>query len=331
MPEAPRESLLTVTYAEIERAAQALAGVAHHTPILTSRQINELVGAEVFFKCENFQRVGAFKFRGGYYATSQLSDDQARYGVCTHSSGNHAQAIALAAQLRQIPAYIVMPSNAPAVKRAAVLGYGAQVIECEPTLVARERTAQRVIAETGATFIHPYDHPQVIAGQGTAARELILELREQQVELDVMIAPIGGGGLMSGSALSTRALSPQTEVWGAEPRGADDAYRSLQTGELVLQTGPHTICDGLLTSLGQLTWPIIKEHLTQIITVTDAEVIKALRLVMSRLKIIIEPSCATPLAALLSQPLPAHVRRIGVILSGGNVDLDRLSSLQPLT
>jgi len=321
--------LYAACYEDVEVAAKVLDGVAHHTPTFSSRQINDLVGAEVHFKCENFQRVGAFKFRGGYNAVSSLSDAEARRGVCTHSSGNHAQAIALAAQIRGIPAYIVMPTSAPQVKRTAVEGYGAQVIECEPTLEARESTAKHVVSQTGATFIHPYDHPGVIAGQGTAARELIMDLSAWDKPIDLMIAPIGGGGLMSGTALSTRALLPQALIWGAEPLGADDAYQSLMAGELIPQTGPHTICDGLLTSLGQLTWPIIRDHLERIITVTDTEVISALRLILSRLKIVIEPSCAAPLAALIKTTLPPHVKRIGVILSGGNVDLDRISHLQP--
>ena len=318
-----------LSFQDIEEAAYTLKGVAHHTPVLSSTQINRLVGAKVYFKCENFQRVGAFKFRGGFNAVSALTPEQAAQGVCTHSSGNHAQAIALAAQLRGIPAYIVMPTSAPTVKRAAVEGYGAKVIECEPTLEARETTAARVVVETGATFIHPYDHPHVIAGQGTAARELIQELNQQGETLDLVIAPIGGGGLMAGTALSTRALLPKAIIWGAEPLGADDAARSFAQGKLIPQTSPTTICDGLLTSVGELTWPILRDHLEQIITVTDEEVIHALRLTLSRLKILIEPSCATPLAALLHADIPKHVRRIGVILSGGNVDLDALSGLSP--
>lgn len=317
----------TLTYEAIESAAEVLAGVAHCTPVLSSRLINDIVGANIYFKCENFQRIGAFKFRGGFHAVSKLSDADAHKGVCTHSSGNHAQAIALAAQTRGIPAYIVMPNTAPKVKKEAVLGYGAQVIECKPTLLDRERSAQKVVEETGAHFIHPYNDPHVIAGQGTAARELIFELRNQNIELDAIIAPIGGGGLMSGTAISTQALSPQTLIWGAEPEGADDAYRSWKAGELILQDNPNTICDGLLTSLGSITWPIIQKHLDQIITVSDQEVLQALNLILSRLKIIIEPSCATPLAALIKQHLPQNIKQIGVILSGGNVDLERLALL----
>jgi len=316
-----------VTYQDIEDAAGILLGIAHKTPVLTSRLINDQVGAEVFFKCENFQKVGAFKFRGGFNAIAQLSERDAIRGVCTHSSGNHAQAIALAAQMREIPAYIVMPSNAPSVKREAVLDYGAQVIECEPTLIDRELTSQKVIKETGATFIHPYNHPHVIAGQGTAARELIIELQSKDIELDAIISPIGGGGLMSGTAISTAHLLPHCQIWGVEPKGADDAFQSLQAGQLIPQTAPNTICDGLLTSLGSLTWPIIRDSVEKIMTVDDHEVVAALKLILSRLKILIEPSCATPLAALIKYTPPTNVKRIGVILSGGNVDLERLADL----
>lgn len=314
-----------VHFSDIQAAMALLKGVAHQTPVLSSRLINQHiseragVSIQIFFKCENLQRVGAFKFRGGYHAVARLDEEQARKGVCTHSSGNHAQALALAAQMRGIPAYIVMPSNAPTVKRAAVEGYGAKVIECVPTLEARESTTRQVQEETGAHLVHPYDDPQVIAGQGTAALELI----EACGSLDLMITPIGGGGLMSGTCITTRALCPQAKIWGAEPEGADDAARSLQAGTLIPQTNPTTICDGLLTSLGQYTWPIIRDHVERIITVNDQEVIEAMRLIWTRLKIIIEPSCATPLAALLKSP-PTQATRIGMILSGGNVDLDRL-------
>ena len=313
-------SSYAVCFQEIKEAAMRLHTLIHRTPVLSSQLINDVVGVEVFFKCENFQKIGAFKFRGGLNSVLQLDEESAHSGVCTHSSGNHAQAIALAAHQRQIPAYIVMPSNAPSVKKAAVLGYGAQVIECEPTLKARETTAQEVIQKTQATFIHPYNHPHVIAGQGTAALELI----EEVGHLDLMIAPIGGGGLMSGTAITTRSLLPKALIWGAEPEGADDAFQSWTSKELVPQTGPNTICDGLLTSLGTLTWPIIRDHVDWIQTVSDSEVLNALRLIWTRMKILIETSCATPLAALIKADLPLHVKRVGVILSGGNVDLDRL-------
>ena len=315
---------LAVTAKDIEHAATQIRGVAHKTPVLHSRQIDEIVGAKVFFKCENFQRVGAFKFRGAYHALMSLSDAEAQRGLCTHSSGNHAQAIALAAQIKDIPAHIVMPSNSPIVKKKAVLGYGAHVYECEPNLLARETKAAEVIEHTGATFIHPYDDPRVIAGQGTAALELIEELNgmDGQQSLDLVIAPIGGGGLMSGTSIITQSRLPNALIWGAEPAGADDAARSLKAGKLIPQTNPQTICDGLLTSLGSFTWPIIQQHVSKIITVSDDQVRAALELIMTRLKIIIEPSCATPLAALIATDLPNSVKKIGVILSGGNLDLD---------
>ena len=313
------------SFIDVQAAAERLQGVAHRTPTMSSRLIDELVseraGApiEVFFKCENLQRVGAFKFRGAYNAVARLSDDEAARGVCTHSSGNHAQALALAAQLRGVPATIIMPSSAPAVKRAAVEGYGAEVIECVPTLEARESTTLEAQRKTGARLVHPYNDPDVIAGQGTAALEMI----EDVGPLNVVIAPVGGGGLMSGSCLTTRALCPEAALWGAEPLGADDAARSLEAGRLIPQRAPKTICDGLLTSLGDLTWPILRDHLERVTTVSDEEVIEAMRLIWTRLKVIIEPSCATPLAALMRSP-PKRAARVGIILSGGNVDLDKL-------
>ena len=311
---------------DIRAAAERLRGVAHETPALRSRQLDAIVSAawgwpvEVHFKAECLQRVGAFKFRGAWSAVSTLSAEEIARGVCTHSSGNHAQALALAARERGAPAYIVMPTSAPAVKRAAVEGYGAEVIECAPTLAAREEAAAAVVARTGARFIHPYNDPLIIAGQGTAALELIA----QAGALDLVVAPVGGGGLMSGTCLATRALCPEALLWGAEPLGADDAARSLAAGRLIPQEGPKTICDGLLTSLGDLTWPVLRDHLERVVTVTDSQVIEAMRLLWTRLKVVVEPSGAAPLAALLAARPPREARRVGVVLSGGNVDLDRL-------
>ena len=310
------------TFADVQAAHARIQGMIHRTPVLTSALIDAAAGRELFFKCENFQRVGAFKFRGGCNAVASLSDAEAARGVCTHSSGNHAQAIARAARERGVPATIVMPSNAPAVKRAAVAGYGAEIILCEPTLDARETTAQAVVERTGACFIHPYDDPRVIAGQGTAALELI----EEVGPLDAIIAPVGGGGLMSGTCLTARALLPDCRLFGAEPEGADDAARSFAAGRLIPQTGPDTICDGLLTGLGQLTWPILRDHLEAVVTVSDDQTLAAMRLIWTRMKIIVEPSCATPLAVALSDGFRAldGLQRVGLILTGGNVDLDRL-------
>lgn len=313
------------SFEEVLKASERLKGVAHETPVLTSRlideQLSERAGCEVqvHFKCENLQRVGAFKLRGGYNAVAQLSEEAAARGVCTHSSGNHAQAVAFAARARGIKATIIMPTTAPKVKREAVLGYGAEVIECSPTLKAREATTQALIERTGAHLVHPYNDPHVIAGQGTAT----LELSQQVGALDALIAPIGGGGLMAGACLTLAHLQPHAELWGAEPLGADDAARSLAAGRLIPQDNPQTICDGLHAGLGSLTWPILRDHLTRVITPTDEEVIEAMRLVWSRLKLIIEPSCAVALAALFKAP-PSRPSRVGLIISGGNVDLDRL-------
>jgi threonine dehydratase len=312
--------MLLPTLADIQHAATRIKPYAHRTPVLTCASVNQLVGAELFCKCENFQKVGAFKFRGACNAVFALSAAEAQRGVATHSSGNHGAALALAARLRGIPAWIVMPKNAPAVKKAAVAGYGGHVVFCEPTQAAREAMLSQVTAEHGATFIPPYNHLHVIAGQGTAA----LELCEDVSGLDVVLAPVGGGGLISGTALAVTALSPGTRVIAAEPAAADDAYRSLQAGHIIPSVQPKTIADGLLTSLGDLTFAIIQRHVAQIVTVSEAAIISAMRMVWERMKLIIEPSAAVPLGALLEQRLDLRGQRIGMILSGGNVDLDRL-------
>jgi threonine dehydratase/serine racemase len=315
-----------ITYAislcDIEAAAERIAGLAHRTPVMTCATLDRLAGRSLFFKCENFQKVGAFKFRGACNAIMRLPAAVAARGVATHSSGNHAQAVALAARLRGIPAHIVMPRNAAAVKRRAVEEYGARVIACEPTLPARETTTQAVLAETGATLVPPYDHADVMAGQGTAA----LELLEQAGELDAIVAPVGGGGLVSGVCIAATGKRPGIRVFAAEPAGADDAARSKAAGTRILQTGPKTIADGLLTSLGELTWPIIRDRVERVITVSEAEIITAMRLMWERAKLLIEPSAAVPVAAVLSDEFRAlaDLSRVGIILSGGNVDLDRL-------
>ncbi len=303
-------------------AAKRIEGIGHKTPVLTSKTLDQLAGRKLFFKCENFQKVGAFKFRGGWNAVSMLNNKEAEKGVCTHSSGNHAQAVAYAAQKRGIPAYIVMPNNSPDVKLDAVRGYEAKVTLCEPTLEARRTTLEKIAEKTGATIIHPFNNSNVIAGQGTAALELIEEIRN----LDAIIAPIGGGGLMSGTCITTRSLLPKTKLYGAEPKGADDAYRSFTEGKIIPQENPDTICDGLLTSLGDKTWNILKDHLEAIYTVTDDEVIKAMKIIWERMKIIIEPSSATPVAVALSDEFKAlkGMENIGIILTGGNVDLSKL-------
>ena len=309
-----------VSIDDIKKAADRIAGRVHRTPVLTCAALDGLSGASLFFKCENFQKVGAFKMRGATNAVLSLSEGEADRGVATHSSGNHAQALALAARMRGIPAFIVMPANAPTVKRAAVEGYGAEIITCEPTLQAREETLASVVERTGAEFVHPYDDDRIIAGQGTAA----LELLEKVPDLDIVMTPVGGGGLLSGSALATNALAPDARVIAAEPTGADDAFRSLAAGHIIPSVNPDTVADGLLTSLGQRNFPIIQKHVEAIWTVPDPEIIAAMRLVWERMKIVIEPSSAVCPAAVLRHREDVAGLRIGIILSGGNVDLDRL-------
>lgn len=308
------------TLADVQAAAARIKPYAHRTPVLTCRSLNQAVGAQLFCKCENVQKVGAFKFRGACNAAFLLTEAEARSGVATHSSGNHAAAVALAAQLRGMPAHIVMPDNAPTVKKAAVAGYGGTIVYCAPTLAAREATLARVVQETGATFIHPYNDARVIAGQGTAALELLSDVPD----LDVIMTPVGGGGLLSGTALVTAAVAPSTRVIAAEPEAADDAYRSLQAGYIVPALDPRTVADGLRTSLGDLTFAIIQRHVEQIVTVSEAAIIQAMRYVWERMKILIEPSAAVPLGALLEKRLDVRGQRIGVVLSGGNVALDQL-------
>lgn len=308
------------TIDEIREAANRIRGHAHRTPVLTCRTIDERLGASVFFKCESFQRAGAFKFRGACNAVFSLPEAEAARGVLTHSSGNHGAALALAARERGIPATVVMPRKAPVVKMNAVSGYGAKVVLCEPTLASRESTAEAVMAETGATLVHPYDNRSVIAGQGTAA----LELLEEVPALNLVLAPVGGGGLASGTAIAVAHASPGTATIGAEPAGADDAYRSLQAGRIIPQTDPRTIADGLRTSLCPRTFAALRAHLREIVTVEEETIVAAMRLVWERMKIIIEPSSAVPLGALLSGRIETRGLRIGVIFSGGNVDLDHL-------
>lgn len=308
------------TLNDILQAAERIRPYAHRTPVLTCRSLDEQVGAQVFLKCENLQKVGAFKFRGACNAVFSLSEGEAARGVTAHSSGNHAQALALAARLRGIPAYIVMPENAPAVKKAAVTGYGAEITFCEPTLAAREETQARVIARTGAVEVHPYNNERIIAGQGTAA----LELLQDMPDLDVILAPVGGGGLLSGTAIAARETRLSIRVIGAEPEGADDAFRSLAAGRILPSINPQTAADGLLTSLGELTFPIIQERVEQIVTVSEQAALAAMRFVWERAKIVIEPSAAVPVGLLWQRKIDLSGLKVGVILSGGNVDLDRL-------
>ena len=302
----------------IREAAVRIAGVVHRTPVMTCATLDQLAGRSLYFKCENLQKVGAFKYRGATNAVLKLTDAEAARGVVTHSSGNHAQALALAARVRGIPAYIVMPRTAPLVKKNAVEGYGGIVTLCEPTLEARESAAAALVAQTGGTLIPPFDHADVIAGQGTAA----LELLEDVPDLDAIIAPVGGGGLLSGCAIAAAGL----RIFGAEPLGADDAARSKAAGQLLPQTGPNTIADGLLTGLGELTWPIVRDRVEGIFTVTDDQIRAAMRLVWERMKLIVEPSGAVGLSVALSEEFRSlpNLGKVGIILSGGNVNLDKL-------
>jgi threonine dehydratase len=315
-----RTALDIPTLDDIRAAAERIRPYVHRTPVLRCAGLERLCGCSLFLKAENLQKVGAFKARGAHNAVFSLEPAAAARGVATHSSGNHAAALALAAANRGIAAHIVMPAGAPAVKRAAVAGYGARITECASSLQDRERTLERVVAATGAAFIHPYDDPRVIAGQGTAALELLAETGP----LDLLLAPVGGGGLMSGSAIAAAGLSPATRLIGAEPAGADDAARSLASSRLQPSLEPRTAADGLLTSLSRRTFRILSKHLERIATVSEAAIAAAMRHVFERAKLVIEPSAAVPIAALLEHDLGHRGRRVGVILSGGNADLDRL-------
>ena len=308
------------TLDDIRAAAKRIKPYIHRTPVLTNESLNEKVGAKVFLKCENFQKVGAFKFRGACNAVFSLSDEESARGVSTHSSGNHAQALALAARLRGIPAYIVMPNNAPAVKKAAVAGYGGIITFCEPTLAAREATLAQIVQETGSEVVHPYNNERVIAGQGTA----VLELLEEVPELDVIIAPVGGGGLLSGTSIAAREIKKGIRVIAGEPEMANDAFRSLQAGEIIPSVKPKTIADGLLTSLGNRTFPIIQERVEQIVTVSEQGIVDSMKFIWERAKIIIEPSSAVAVGVLWEQKIDLTGLNVGVILSGGNVDLEKL-------
>ncbi len=308
----------------IRAAAKRIRPYAHQTPVLTCTSLNAMVGAELFFKCENLQKVGAFKFRGAANSVFSLPESEAARGVATHSSGNHAQALALAARLRGIPAHIVMPENSPKIKVAAVRGYGARIVFCPPTQKDREQTLETVVAETGATFIHPYNNLSIIAGQGTCALELIEEIPD----LDVVMAPVGGGGLLSGTALCCHYVKPEIQVIAGEPKGADDAFRSIRDGRIYPSENTNTIADGLRTSLGSLTFPIIRRYVEKIITVEEESIVAAMRHIWERMKILVEPSAAVPFAALLEGNLQVGDRRIGIILSGGNLDLDTLPWLK---
>lgn len=306
--------------ASVRQAAQRIKPHARRTPVLRSSAIDALAGAQLAFKCENFQRAGAFKFRGACNSVWALADDVARAGVVTHSSGNHGAALALAATTRNIPAHVVVPEDAIASKVAAIRAYGATLHFCAPTLAARDAAAERIRRETGATLVHPFTHPEVISGQGTAT----LELLEDEAGLDALIAPVGGGGLISGSAIAAHSVLPGLPIFAAEPEGAADAFESLRRGERVTEIVPSTICDGLRAAIGAIDFSLMREHRVTVLPVSDAETIAAMRLIWERMKIIVEPSSATVLAAVLRHSSHFAGKRIGLILTGGNVDLDHL-------
>lgn len=305
---------------DIQSAYKRIRPFIHRTPVLTSQQLNRIFDCELFFKCENFQKVGAFKFRGATNAVLSLPAEQKKHGVVTHSSGNHAAALALAATMNGIKAFIVMPENAPSVKKDAVAGYGASITFCKPTLQSREETCRKIMEKEGATLIHPYDNFNVICGQGTAS----LELLEEKPDIDTVVAPVGGGGLMSGTSTCVKGLNSRIMVFGAEPVNANDAWKSFKTGILMPSVNPLTIADGLLTSLSELTFSVIRRNADDIFTVKEESIISSMKLVWERMKIIIEPSSATVLAVIMENQDFFRGRKIGLILSGGNVDLRRL-------
>jgi threonine dehydratase len=308
------------TLADVQKAGERIAPHIHRTPIMRCTAIDEMVGASVYFKCENLQKVGAFKFRGACNTLLSLDETEIANGIATHSSGNHGAAVALAAQLRGTSSVVVMPKNTSAVKQAAVAHYGARIVHCEPNEASRTKTLEDILESEQRTLVHPFDDVRVIAGQGTAALEFI----EQVPDLDIVIAPVGGGGLLSGTATVVAALSPKTKIVGAEPAGADDTYRSFRAGRILPVGTPDTIADGLRTTVGQLTFPIISRHVADIVTVSEETIVEAMRIIWQRSKLIIEASAAVPLAALLEGGVDARDARIGIILSGGNVDLDAL-------
>lgn len=308
------------TKRDIQEAHERIINQIHRTPLLSSSAINKIAGCEIFFKCENFQKVGAFKFRGASNAVLSLSESELKKGAATHSSGNHAAATALAAKMKYVPAYIVMPHTAPQIKKIAVEGYDAKIIYCEPTLQAREEALNKVVEETGAAFVHPYNNYSVIAGQATCAKEIL----EDHSRLDYIIPPVGGGGLASGTCLSAKYFSNKTKVIGAEPKSADDAFRSLRDKSIHPSVNPKTICDGLLTSLGDKTYSILNENLEEILTASEETIIDAMKIIWERMKIVVEPSSAVALAVVLEKKEKFAAKKIALILTGGNVDLKNL-------
>lgn len=315
-----KDTLYIPTFEDVLAAQKRIAPYIHRTPVLTSSYLNKLSGAQLFFKCENFQKAGAFKARGASNAVFSLSDDMAKIGVATHSSGNHALSLSYAAGRRGIPVTVVMPRNAPQAKKDAVKGYGGVIVECDASTSSRESTFAKVVAKSGAEFVHPYNDPRVIAGQATCA----LELNEQVDNLDAVIAPIGGGGMISGTCLTLLTIAPNIDIYAAEPLNADDAARSLKAGYIIADDAPQTVADGLKVPLKDLTWHFVSNHVTDILTVTEQEIIDAMKIIFKRMKIVVEPSSAVTLAAILKNQALFKDKRVGIIVTGGNVDLDLL-------
>ena len=312
--------MIMPTFDDVGAAHQRIAPHVHRTPVLTSRMLNALSGADLFFKCENFQKGGAFKARGASNAVFGLTDEQAAKGVATHSSGNHGTCLSYAAGRRGIPCTVVMPRTAPQAKKDAVRGYGARVVECEPSTTSREAVFAEVVAETGAEFVHPYNDHRVIAGQGTCSKEMIEDLGE----FDAVIAPIGGGGMVSGTCLTLSTLAPKVKIYAAEPEQADDAMRSFKAGHIIADDAPETVADGLKVPLKDLTWHFVKAYVTDILTASEEDIVDAMKLIWKRMKIVMEPSSAVPLATILKNPDIFAGKRVGVVITGGNVDLDKL-------
>ncbi len=312
-----------VNFSDIQKTYERIKNIVNKTPVMTSRTLNEMLNASVYFKCENFQRMGAFKFRGASNAISQLNKDQKTKGVITHSSGNHAQAVALAAKLFGIKAVIVMPKNSPLVKINATRGYGAEVVLCENNLKSREETTNELIKKQGYVLIHPYDNDNVICGAGTATLELLKEIKE----INAVFAPVGGGGLLSGTCIAAKGFNPKIDVFGCEPKLANDAYRSLKSGKIEVNDHTNTIADGLRTNLSERTFKIIRENISEIITVSEEEIINAMRFLWERMKLVVEPSGAVALAGVMAKQAYIKKKRIGVIISGGNIDLDEFFTM----
>lgn len=322
------QDLYIPSFDDVVEAHERIKPYIHRTPVLTSSYLNELTGAELFFKCENFQKAGAFKVRGASNAVFGLSDEQAERGVATHSSGNHALSLSYAAGRRGIPCHVVMPRTAPQAKKDAVRGYGGIITECEPSTTSREEVFAKVHAETGADFVHPYNDPRVVAGQATCSREFMEQMEGLGGPVDMMVAPIGGGGMISGTCLTLSNIAPDVKIIAAEPEQADDAYRSFKAGHIIADDAPVTIADGLKVPLKELTWHFVSNYVSDIQTASEQEIIDAMKLTWQRMKIVMEPSCAVPLAVILKNKEYFAGKRVGVIVTGGNVDLDKLPWMQ---